>query len=110
LHFLGPETFEEINQIEVFANNIPIIRINELEYIQGEIYANIWQTERIARIDPLTGKVIGWIGLKGLLSPEDNSETVDVLNGIVYDAKNDRLFVIGKFWPKFFEIESSLLF
>ena len=105
LHFLDPETFEEISQIEVSANNIPVTRINELEYIQGEIYANIWQTERIARIDPLTGQVIGWIDLKGILSPEDDSETVDVLNSIAYDAKNDRLFVTGKFWPKLFEIE-----
>ena len=105
LHFLDPETFEEIGHIEVSANNIPVIRINELEYIQGEIYANIWQTERIARIDPLTGQVVGWIDLKGILSPEDDSETVDVLNGIAYDAKNDRLFVTGKFWPKLFEIE-----
>ena len=105
LHFLDPETFEEVNQIEVSANKIPITRINELEYIQGEIYANIWLTERIARIDPLTGQVIGWIDLKGILSPEDHSETVDVLNGIAYDAKNNRLFVTGKFWPKIFEIE-----
>jgi glutamine cyclotransferase len=105
LHFLNPETFEEIGQIEVSANNIPVTRINELEYIHGEIYANIWQTERIARIAPLTGQVIGWIELKGILSPEDHSETVDVLNGIAYDAKNNRLFVTGKFWPKLFEIE-----
>ena len=105
LHFLDPETFEEISQIEVSANNTPVTRINELEYIQGEIYANIWQTERIARIDPLTGQVIGWIDLKGILSPEDDSETVDVLNGIAYDIKNSRLFVTGKFWPKLFEIE-----
>ena len=105
LHFLNPETFEEISQIEVSANNIPVTRINELEYIQGEIYANIWLTERIARINPLTGQVVGWIDLKGILSPEDDSETVDVLNGIAYDIKNDRLFVTGKFWPKLFEIE-----
>jgi len=105
LHFLDPETFEEISQIEVSANNIPVTRINELEYIQGEIYANIWQTERIARIDPLTGQVVGWIDLKGILNPEDDSETVDVLNGIAYDSKNSRLFVTGKFWPKLFEIE-----
>jgi len=105
LHFLDPETFKEIGQIEVSANDIPVTRINELEYIQGEIYANIWQTERIARINPLTGQVVGWIDLKGILSPEDHSETVDVLNGIAYDAKNSRLFVTGKFWPKLFEIE-----
>jgi len=105
LHFLDPETFEEISQIEVSANNIPVTRINELEYIQGEIYANIWQTERIARIDPLTGQVIGWIDLKGILSLKNDSETVDVLNGIAYDLKNSRLFMTGKFWPKLFEIE-----
>ena len=105
LHFLDPETFEEISRIEVSTNDIPVTKINELEYIQGEIYANIWQIERIARIDPLTGQVVGWIDLKGILSPEDHSETVDVLNGIAYDAKNSRLFVTGKFWPKLFEIE-----
>jgi len=105
LHFLDPETFVEIYQIEVTANDIPVTGINELEYIQGEIYTNIWQTELIARIDPLTGQVVGWIDLKGILSPENHSETVDVLNGIAYDAKNERLFVTGKFWPKLFEIE-----
>jgi glutamine cyclotransferase len=82
-----------------------LIRINELEYIQGEIYANIWQTERIARIDPQTGQVIGWIDLKGILGLKDDSEAVDVLNGIAHDSKNNRLFVTGKFWPKLFEIE-----
>jgi len=66
---------------------------------------NIWLTERIARINPLTGQVTGWIDLKGILGPEVCSEKVDVLNGIAYDTKNDRLFVTGKFWPKLFEIE-----
>jgi len=105
LHFLDPETFEEISQIEVYENDIPVTKINELEYVQGEIFANIWLTERIARINPLTGQVTGWIDLKGILSPEDRSEKVDVLNGIAYDAKNNRLLVTGKFWPKLFEIE-----
>jgi glutamine cyclotransferase len=105
LHFLDPETFEEISQIEVYENDIPVTKINELEYVQGEIFANIWLTERIARINPLTGQVTGWIDLKGILNPEDCSEKVDVLNGIAYDTKNDRLFVTGKFWPKLFEIE-----
>ena len=105
LHFLDPETFEEISQIEVYENDIPVTKINELEYVQGEIFANIWLTERIARINPLTGQVTGWIDLKGILSPEDSSEKVDVLNGIAYDAENDRLLVTGKFWPKLFEIE-----
>ena len=84
-------------------------RLNELEYVQGEIYANVLPTDLIARIAPLTGEVTGWIDLKGLLGPEDRSEPVDVLNGIAYDAENDRLFVTGKLWPKLFEIELASL-
>jgi glutamine cyclotransferase len=105
LHFLDPQTFEEISQLEVLDNNGPVTRLNELEYIQGEIYANIWQTDRIARISPETGRVVGWVDLEGLLTAEDRSEPVDVLNGIAYDADTDRLFVTGKLWPKLFEIE-----
>jgi len=105
LHFLDPQTFEEIGQVEVFDNDGPVTRLNELEYIQGEIYANVWQTDRIARIAPETGRVVGWVDLEGLLSAEDRSEPVDVLNGIAYDAQTDRLFVTGKLWPKLFEIE-----
>lgn len=105
LHFLDPQTFEEIGQLEVFDNGGPVTRLNELEYIQGEIYANVWQTDRVARIAPGTGQVIGWVELGGLLTAEDHSEPVDVLNGIAYDANTDRLFVTGKLWPKLFEIE-----
>jgi len=105
LHFLDPQTFEEIGQLEVFGNDGPVTRLNELEYIQGEIYANVWQTDRVARIAPQTGRVIGWIDLRGLLTAEDRSEPVDVLNGIAYDAEADCLFVTGKLWPKLFEIE-----
>jgi glutamine cyclotransferase len=105
LHFLDPETLEEIGQIEVYDQNGPVTRLNELEYIHGEVYANVWKTDRIARIDPQTGQVTGWIDLTGLLSAEDRVEPVDVLNGIAYDAENDRLFVTGKLWPKIFEIE-----
>jgi glutamine cyclotransferase len=105
LHFFDPQTFEEISQLEVFDNNGPVTRLNELEYIQGEIYANIWQTDRIARISPETGRVVGWVDLEGLLTAEDRSEPVDVLNGIAYDAETDRLFVTGKLWPTLFEIE-----
>ena len=106
LHFLDPITFEKNGSLEVYKNNIPLTSLNELEYIKGEIYANVWKTNSIARIEPQTGKVIGWIELTGLLSPEDYSkQPVDVLNGIAYDAKNDRLFVTGKLWPKLFEIE-----
>lgn len=105
LHFLDPETFEETGQLQVFDNNGPVTRLNELEYVQGEIYANVWQTDRVARIAPETGRVIGWVDLEGLLTAEGFTEPVDVLNGIAYDAEADRLFVTGKLWPKLFEIK-----
>ena len=80
--------------------------LNELEWVEGEIYANIWQTDRIARIDPKTGNVVGWIDLEGLLSKGDRiPDHTDVLNGIAYDAAKKRLFVTGKLWPKLFEIK-----
>ena len=82
-----------------------IIRdLNELEWVNGEIYANVWQTNFIARISPASGKVLGWIDLTGLLSPQDQRGGVDVLNGIAYDAAGRRLLVTGKLWPKLFEI------
>ncbi|MCP4696670.1 MAG: glutaminyl-peptide cyclotransferase [Gammaproteobacteria bacterium] len=79
--------------------------LNELEYVQGEIYANVWQTEWIARISPQTGRVLGWIDLTGLLDQQDLEQGANVLNGIAYDAIANRLFVTGKLWPKMFEIE-----
>jgi glutamine cyclotransferase len=105
LYFWDPETLEEIGRVQVFDNQGPVVRLNELEYIHGEVFANVWLTDWIARIDPDTGQVVGWIDLSGLLTAEDRSQTVDVLNGIAYDAEGDRLFVTGKFWPKVFEIE-----
>jgi glutamine cyclotransferase len=105
LYFLDPETFEEVGRVEVYDKNDSVSRLNELEYVQGEIYANVWQTNRIARIDPQTGQVVGWIDLKWLLILEDRSKPVDVLNGIAYDEENERLFVTGKLWPDLFEIE-----
>lgn len=105
LRFLNPSTFEYIGQIEVHDMDSPVTRLNELEYIQGEIYANIWKTNRIARIAPDTGRVVGWINLEGLLSLEHSNEPVDILNGIAYDVVNERLFVTGKLWPSLFEIE-----
>lgn len=106
LFFLNPETFEQIRQIEVTDSGRPLMGLNELEYVKGEIYANIWGTDRIAQIDPKTGKVTGWIDLAGLLAPQDRrGRNVDVLNGIAYDKLNDRLFVTGKLWPRLFEIE-----
>ncbi|MFQ5995971.1 MAG: glutaminyl-peptide cyclotransferase [Acidiferrobacterales bacterium] len=108
LRFLDPRTFREVDRIEVFDNNGPVTRLNELEYARGQVLANVWGTDRIARISPATGRVTAWIDLSGLLSDEDQSETVDVLNGIAYDAEGDRLFVTGKLWPKLFEIKPVL--
>ena len=105
LYFLSPDTFEEIGRIEVRDDGIAVNRLNELEYVKGEVYANVWPTERIARIDPRTGRVIGWKQLQGLLSLLGESQEIDVLNGIAYDSVGDRLFVTGKFWPKLFEIK-----
>ncbi len=104
LYFWDPQTLAEIDRLEVTDRGEPVRLLNELEYINGEIYANVWQTTRIARISPDSGQVLGWIELGGLLKPEDVSGRVDVLNGIAYDAERDRLFVTGKWWPKLFEI------
>ena len=105
LYFLNPETFEQVSRIKVYDRNTPLWGLNELEYVEGQIYANIWPTERIAVIAPDTGRVTGWIDLKGLFTQQDYSRPVDVLNGIGYDKNNGRLFVTGKFWPKLFEIK-----
>jgi len=104
LYFLHPDTFEVMNQITVQDNQGPVTHLNELEYVQGEIYANVWKTNRIARIDPATGRVVGWIDLTGLLNPLF-ATYADVLNGIAFDADNQRLFVTGKHWPRLYEIE-----
>ncbi len=103
LRFLDPESFKEIGRLEVRAKGVPIRNLNELEYIKGEIWANVWQTDRIAIISPETGAVRAWLDLTGLLSPEER-RSADVLNGIAYDAEGDRLFVTGKLWPKLFEV------
>jgi len=105
LYFLNPETFKETRRIEVRDRNNLVARLNELEYINGEIFANVWMTNRIARIDPQTGRVTGWINLDGLSPFKRRDERTKVLNGIAYDAKNDRLFVTGKLWPNLFEIK-----
>lgn len=103
LRFLDPETLKEIGGVTVTDEGRPVDQLNELEWVKGEVYANIWQTDRIARIDPATGKVTGWIDLTGLLPVQDQPGT-DVLNGIAYDAKADRLIVTGKLWPRLYEI------
>jgi glutamine cyclotransferase len=104
LYFLDPGTLTETRRITVTDRGAPVVRLNELEYIRGEIFANIWQTDRIARIAPDTGEVVGWIDLTGLLGAADRAQPVDVLNGIAYDAEHDRLVVTGKLWPRLLEI------
>ncbi len=105
LRFYDPDTFEETGRIEVRDSQGAVEKLNELEYVQGEIYANVWQTDRIARISPETGDVVGWIDLAGLKPEPDPDHPIDVLNGIAYDAEGGRLFVTGKYWPKLFEIK-----
>lgn len=103
LRFLDPKTLKETGRLTVKDGGRPVEDLNELEFVKGEILANVWQSDRIARIDPATGVVRGWIDLRGILDPKD-ALGVDVMNGIAYDAAGDRLFVTGKLWPKLFEI------
>jgi glutamine cyclotransferase len=105
LRFLDPDTFTEVKRLVVRDRTVPVSSLNELEFVKGEIYANIWLTDRVARISPRTGRVLAWIDLAGLLTEEDRRQPVDVLNGIAYDPVGDRLFVTGKLWPKVFEIK-----
>lgn len=100
----NPMTLQEIRRINVHEGKVPVDQLNELEFVRGELYANVWQTNRIARINPADGRVISWIDLAGLLSPDEVSQGADVLNGIAYDSLGDRLFVTGKLWPKLYEI------
>jgi glutamine cyclotransferase len=104
LRFFDPETFTVRKTINVLDRGRPIDSLNELEYIKGEIYANIWHEDRIARIDPSTGSVNSWVDLTGLSNLSEATDEEGVLNGIAYDPAGDRLFVTGKLWPKLFEI------
>ncbi|HEX6044492.1 MAG TPA: glutaminyl-peptide cyclotransferase [Pyrinomonadaceae bacterium] len=105
LRFIDPDSFRTIKTIAVLDGKTPINELNELEYVKGEIYANIWHDDRIVVIDPQTGLVTAWIDLRGLLQPGDVQDAEAVLNGIAYDQKSDRLFVTGKLWPRLFEIK-----
>jgi glutaminyl-peptide cyclotransferase len=105
LYFYEPDMFTVISKIEVYDNEKKRDSLNELEYINGEIWANIWINNHIARIDPATGKVLGYIDLNGILPAADRDAETDVLNGIAYDSKGNRIFVTGKRWPKLFEIK-----
>jgi len=104
IRFLDPGTFKVVRTLEVAASGKPLRELNELEWIHGEIFANVWQTNEIVRIDPATGRVRGVIDCGGLLAPQDRAPDTDVLNGIAYDAATDRLFITGKRWPKVFEV------
>ncbi|MBN2367085.1 MAG: glutaminyl-peptide cyclotransferase [Calditrichaeota bacterium] len=103
--FLDPLTFEQVRKIEVTENGMAIDRLNELEYIEGEIFANVWLTNRIARISPITGKILGWLDMNGIINSGDCPQSVDVLNGIAYDANTRKVFITGKWWCKMFQIE-----
>ena len=114
LYFWDPETFRETGHLDVDDRGKAVPELNELEYIHGEIYANVWQTDRIARISPATGHVLGWIDLQGLLPAGGDARRTNVsceepaarvLNGIAFDARQNRLFVTGKCWSKLFEIQ-----
>lgn len=105
IRFLDPKSFEVVKRIKVKAGNSLIDQLNELEFRKGEILANVWHTNRIARISPDSGEVLGWIDLTGLYSERQRQSREDVLNGIAYDEANDRLLVTGKNWPKIYEIE-----
>jgi glutaminyl-peptide cyclotransferase len=105
LYFYEPEMFTAVSNIEVYDNEKKVDQLNELEFINGEIWANIWMTDLIARIDPASGKVLAYINMKDLLPKSDRDETTDVLNGIAYDKASKRIFVTGKRWPKLFEIK-----
>ncbi|HVF68579.1 MAG TPA: glutaminyl-peptide cyclotransferase [Pyrinomonadaceae bacterium] len=105
LRFLDPNTYAVRRTISVTDAGRPVEELNELEYVKGEIYANVWHQNRVARIDPRDGHVAGWIDLSGLLKPGDVTDEEAVLNGIAYDGQGDRLYVTGKLWPKIFEIK-----
>ena len=104
LRRLDARTFKPVGQVTVTDRGRPVARLNELEFVRDELFANVWGTDSIARIDPESGRVLGWIDLRGLSGTLGVSAEVDVLNGIAYDGRGGRLFVTGKFWPKLFEI------
>ena len=105
LRFLDPATMRETKRVAVTYQGKPVERLNELEYVKGEIFANIWTERRIARIDPKSGRVKGWIDLSELAVENANGDPDSVLNGIAYDSAKDRLFVTGKNWAKLYEIK-----
>ena len=104
LRFLDPSDFHVTRTINVLDGQTPVRELNELEFVQGEIYANVWHDNRIATIDPQSGRVTAWIDLSGLMPENELQDQEAVLNGIAYDQANNRLYVTGKLWPRLFEI------
>lgn len=109
IYFYDPETFTVISKIEVYDNRELLDSLNELEYINGEIWANVWMKDIIARIDPATGKVLGYINMEGILNDPDTDTKINVLNGIAYDKASNRIFITGKNWPRLFEVKITEL-
>jgi glutamine cyclotransferase len=107
IRVLDAETLQEKRRFKVRDGSSPVEQLNELEFVEGQIFANVWHSNRVARISPQTGEVVGWIDLTGLLSPVYRLESEAVLNGIAYDPARKRLFVTGKLWPRVFEIKLS---
>jgi len=105
LMFFDPDSFTEIYRIQVFDDKGPVEKLNELEYYKGDLYANVYLTNKVLKIDPIKGKVLEEIDLSGILPQKDYHQNIDVLNGIAIDRENNRIFVTGKYWPKLFEIE-----
>jgi glutamine cyclotransferase len=104
LRWIDPTTFAPTKVLRVTDQGLPVGQLNELELVKGELWANVWQTTTIARIDTATGRVNSWVGVGELLTSADRADPVDVLNGIAHDRATDRLFVTGKYWPAMFEI------
>jgi len=105
LYFMDPEYFTEKSRLEVYDNQGPVHYLNELEYIDGYIWANVYMTDRIVKIDPKTGAIVADVICSNLLKPSDKKGNAEVLNGIAYDAKTGRVFITGKYWPKLFEVQ-----
>ena len=105
LFYLDPQTYRPARRLAVTMNGRALTELNELEFIEGEIWANVWQTDLIVRIEPASGRVTSFLNLKGILAPSDRTSSDAVLNGIAYDAEKKRIFVTGKLWPRIFEIK-----
>ena len=107
LYFLDPNSLKRVHKVMVVEEEKAVWWLNELEYVEGQIFANVWPGDRIARIDPGTGQIIGWIDCKGLFTGRDFNDETDVFNGIAYNPNDNRLFVTGKCWPQLFEIKPT---